>query len=303
MENTVTRRDALTMAGVTAAGIAAAGTMASVANVARAAESESGETAGSGIEAMPEFETVPDNTPSFLAPPAPITDFADEQEFDVVVIGAGNSGLAAAKAAHDAGANVAVLQREGAAVSQGMEAASIDLEKTSEAGIAACIAMVIQTNDHRANRPLVESWARNSSDAVRSFEDYVTSCGVEGTPIDYSVEYNGYPIYFHLANYEQLDGGYATVASAVAAQLEADGVNFFYNSPAVQLHKDGERVDGAIAQTYMNDDRSYIEGFEVAEQSFGVATQKGSELSGAVAQAIQGMLDDGTIAALVDKWN
>ena len=62
-------------------------------------------------------------------------------------------------------------------------------------------------------------------------------------------------------------------------------------------------LDGAIAQTYMNDDRSYIEGFEVAEQSFGVATQKGSELSGAVAQAIQGMLDDGTIAALVDKWN
>ncbi len=62
-------------------------------------------------------------------------------------------------------------------------------------------------------------------------------------------------------------------------------------------------LDGAIAQTYMNDDRSYLEGFEVAEQSFGVATQKGSDLSGRVAEAVQSMLDDGTIATLTDKWN
>ncbi len=62
-------------------------------------------------------------------------------------------------------------------------------------------------------------------------------------------------------------------------------------------------LDGAIAQTYLNDDRSYLEGFEVAEQSYGVATQKGSELSGQVAETIQGMIDDGTITALVDKWN
>ncbi len=62
-------------------------------------------------------------------------------------------------------------------------------------------------------------------------------------------------------------------------------------------------LDGAIAQTYMNDDRSYLANFEVAEQSFGVATQKGSELSSRVAETIQGMLDDGTIAALTDKWD
>ena len=62
-------------------------------------------------------------------------------------------------------------------------------------------------------------------------------------------------------------------------------------------------LDGAIAQTYMNDDRSYLVNFEVAEQSFGVATQKGSELSSRVAETIQGMLDDGTIAALTDKWD
>ena len=62
-------------------------------------------------------------------------------------------------------------------------------------------------------------------------------------------------------------------------------------------------LDGAIAQTYMDDKRTVLPGFVVAEQSFGVATQKGSELSQPVSEAVQEMLDDGTIATLVDKWD
>ena len=62
-------------------------------------------------------------------------------------------------------------------------------------------------------------------------------------------------------------------------------------------------LDGAIAQTYMNDERHVLEDFVVEEQSFGVATQKDSELSPKVTDAIQGMLDDGTIDTLIDKWN
>ncbi len=62
-------------------------------------------------------------------------------------------------------------------------------------------------------------------------------------------------------------------------------------------------LDGAIAQTYMNNERHILDDFVVEEQSFGVATQKDSELSPKVADAIQGMLDDGTIDTLIDKWN
>lgn len=62
-------------------------------------------------------------------------------------------------------------------------------------------------------------------------------------------------------------------------------------------------LDGAIAHTYMNDKRTVLDGFEVAEQSYGIATQKGSELSALVADAVQNMLDDGTIKRLVDKWD
>lgn len=62
-------------------------------------------------------------------------------------------------------------------------------------------------------------------------------------------------------------------------------------------------LDGAIAQTYMDDKRVVLDGFTVAEQSYGVATQKDSELSQPVAEAVQAMLDDGTVAALQDKWD
>lgn len=61
-------------------------------------------------------------------------------------------------------------------------------------------------------------------------------------------------------------------------------------------------MDGCIARTYMTDSRIILED-TVSEQHYGVATQKGSTLSKPVAQAIEKMLDDGTIDRLVEKWN
>ena len=52
----------------------------------------------------------------------------------------------------------------------------------------------------------------------------------------------------------------------------------------------------------MNEDRSILD-VNLGDQEYGVATQKDSELSGNVASVIQEMLDDGTIAAYIDKWN
>lgn len=62
-------------------------------------------------------------------------------------------------------------------------------------------------------------------------------------------------------------------------------------------------LDGAIAKTYLNDGRHILDNFTVEEIQYGVATQKGSELSEPIASAIQEMLDDGTISELIDKWN
>lgn len=65
---------------------------------------------------------------------------------------------------------------------------------------------------------------------------------------------------------------------------------------------DAAAMDNSIASTYMNEDRSILD-VNLGDQEYGVATQKDSELSSNVASAIQEMLDDGTIAAYIDKWN
>lgn len=73
-----------------------------------------------------------------------------------------------------------------------------------------------------------------------------------------------------------------------------------------QLLEDGRAdvavLDGSIAQTYMNEDRMFLSE-EVEPQDYGVATQKGSALSAPMAEAVQALLDDGTVARLIDKWN
>jgi putative glutamine transport system substrate-binding protein len=60
-------------------------------------------------------------------------------------------------------------------------------------------------------------------------------------------------------------------------------------------------VDKSILAAYMNDDRSYINE-KFAPQQYGVATKKGSELSGQINDLIRGWLDDGTIADLVSRY-
>lgn len=53
----------------------------------------------------------------------------------------------------------------------------------------------------------------------------------------------------------------------------------------------------------MFEDRNILPNFSIQEQDYGVATQKDSALSQPVVDTIQAMLDDGTIANLVDKWD
>lgn len=85
-----------------------------------------------------------DGTPSFLIAPEPITEFDETRDFEVVVVGAGVSGMAAAMSAAEAGAKIACVQREATPSSQGNMAAGVDLNQTSEAGKQALISYLIK---------------------------------------------------------------------------------------------------------------------------------------------------------------
>lgn len=84
--------------------------------------------------------------------------------------------------------------------------------------------------------------------------------------------------------------------------LEYD--NYQALSDALEVGEvDAAAMDGAISNTYMDDKRMLVEDFSVDPQEYAVATQKDSELSSRVSSTIQSMIDDGTIDALIEKWN
>lgn len=70
---------------------------------------------------------------------------------------------------------------------------------------------------------------------------------------------------------------------------------------------DAACMDGSVCRayidTYLDVDREVLEGVNLGAQEYGVATQKDSDLSEPVSEAVQKFLDDGTIEKLIDKWN
>ncbi len=66
---------------------------------------------------------------------------------------------------------------------------------------------------------------------------------------------------------------------------------------------DALAADGAIASAYLDDKRMLLPDYEAAPQNYAVATKKGSALSKKIAKTVQEMLDDKTIAGLIDKWD
>ncbi|NTW28939.1 MAG: FAD-binding protein [Coriobacteriia bacterium] len=195
-------------------------------------------------------------TLKFLAKPAAIADsqIKATKEFDVVVVGAGASGVPAALSALEAGAKVAVLQKESKVISQGNSGTGIDLAKSDPAGVEALVARCIKDNDHRASRKLLEVWAKNSGEAVK----WVIAKSLEGgaTVIDQAnlqqgaiLKVNGYSMnyvtsFFGPKPYTAGDGMQALAKTAAKA-----GVEFFYSTKGVQLVLDGSgAVTGVIGQ-------------------------------------------------------
>lgn len=231
----ISRRNLFKLGGLTAAAVAAT-SLVNQPTQAIAAEEEA---------------TTATNIPSFLIPPEPITEFDETYDFEVVVVGAGVSGMAAALSAAEAGANIACVQKEASASSQGNMAASVDLNQTSEAGKQALVSYLIKLADHRSNRALIEAWADNSYEALSWFKEAASAGGIEVNEdepqADRVLDIHGYQVYLHANTYFGI--GHGEVVRAIAPGAEAAGVQFFYSCPAVQLITDETgRVTGVVCE-------------------------------------------------------
>ncbi len=205
-------------------------------------------TLGAAGAGAAEAEKAAGTVPAFMEAPEPISDFVDEKSYDVVVVGAGASGLAAALRAAEQGAKVAVVQKEGSASSQGYEATGL-LADNDAATKKAFVSKLTALCDYRPKRELLEAWADNSGDAILWFRGILDAAGVEQQPEEeagYEKDCNGYTASFITA---RPTNTYTPAVEGVAAYAQSQGVDFFYNTPAVQLVKDGDRVAGVAAGT------------------------------------------------------
>ena len=210
----------------------------------------------------------------------PITDFAKEVTVDVVVAGAGASGVIAAVKAADMGANVALLQKEAVAVSQGNCSSAIIKSGSTEGGLKKWLTFATAVNCWRNNRKLLEAYIDRSEEALRfvceksgiteetewknkygvtKYQDtsaVYTGVWHDGTQ---SYDFGEDKVEVFAPWFGPKPNNYGTLVSGIltdAVEEYGDNLQVFFNTPVVQLVK-GE--DGAIVGCVGKDlDGNYI---------------------------------------------
>lgn len=258
MAKSVSRRDLFKWSGLAAAGFAGTSLLGGCAPAPSGAH-----TAATQVNAV-------EGMPAFLAKPETISTFSETKEYEIIVVGAGVSGMAAALSAAEAGAHVACVQKEAEPSSQGNMAASVDLSMTSEAGKQALISYLIELSQHRSDRTLLEAWANNSYEAIAWFKDAASKGGIEVNEnepqADRTLQIHGYDVHLHANTY--FGTGHGEVVKAIAPVAEQAGVEFFYSTPAEQLAVDETgKVTGVICKT--------TEGFVLFSASKGIILATG----------------------------
>lgn len=169
------------------------------------------------------------------------------------IMGAGALGAAALsgcapQAASEGGAHVACVQNTSVVNTSGNMGGYVDLEKTSPAGVQACISYLMEKSDYRSDRKLLNVWAQNSSEALQWWAAAAEEGGVDNVLFDSALNLHGYDVQLHANTYFHIDGANNTAAAAIAEGLAQDGAEFFYDTPAVQLYKEGDAVTGVICR-------------------------------------------------------
>ncbi|QKF06732.1 FAD-binding protein [Berryella wangjianweii] len=239
---TMSRRSLLALGG--AAALTAGGSALLAGCAPQAPSTRKG--AGASAEA--------DGLPAFFAAPEPIADVKETRDYDVVVIGAGAAGVPAALSAFEAGARVALLQKEPTAISQGNTCDSILADETGKAGIEAVVSLITADSGHRSNREQVRLWAYRSGEALRWLWDVAEKAGA--TVVDSTAKWtsairnvDGHDVSYFAFDFGPKPYNTGDGMRAIADYAQRQGVDVFYSTPARQLVSDDSgAVVGVIAK-------------------------------------------------------
>ena len=194
-----------------------------------------------------------EQVPSFLKKPEPIRDVAEAIEFDLVVVGAGSSGVPAALAAAEAGARVAVVQKETTAAANGNVGAGINLDKSDSADLENLATRLEMDSDNRPKRELIELWIQNSGEAINWLIEKAKESGAQifdfGNAAQFElIKENNYKIDFVTSFFGPKPYDTGAGMQDIAKLAAKKGEEFFYGTPARQLVKDNDRVIGVIGE-------------------------------------------------------
>ncbi len=215
-------------------------------------------------------------TPAFLVPPPPIPsgEIVSEEMADVVVVGAGISGLMAAYAAHKAGVSVLVLEKAPTFSGRGGDITALNSRLHRKVGIAIdpdeVLRDYMKVQGARLHQWIYRLWAKNSGRVMDTALDLTEQLGMEGylviptrdepvivdkwppsgapegwvPEMEYTREY---------PTCHRLGGPDANVRAwlgEVEEHLRREGVRIMYDTQVVRIPREGQgKVDSVIAKT------------------------------------------------------
>lgn len=184
-----------------------------------------------------------------------VTDFAVEETYDIVVVGAGCAGVPAVLTALEEGASVACLQKESVVAANGFGSTAVVPSASDESAMKRWMSDWAAENGYRLNRELFEYWMNHSEDTL----SFLVLKGEEtGLP---PVAYNTsnsiiYEDGTKLATFSITTSGNNEFMTNLASWVEGQGAKFYFSTPCVQLVQDESgAVTGAIGKS---EDGSYV---------------------------------------------
>ena len=197
--------------------------------------------------------------------PKPITDFADELEADVVIIGAGMAGCTAAQAAAEAGASVIVVEQFSGITAHGEDIGGIGTKLQAENGIEVdkdeAARLIYQWSQQLANWNLIRVFTERSGEVLDYYIDMARDQGIEinlDNRMTARSDWDDLEERFRqfrtahkfgpLQESQREDGQWqsATFIDMCKDDAEANGATFMFDTKAEQLIKDGDAVTGVV---------------------------------------------------------
>lgn len=228
---------------------------------------------------------VPEGTPKgldWMAVPEPITNIASEHSADVVVVGAGIAGLAAARAAAEEGASVIVVEATETNQTRGQDTGPINATCQLEAGLeyteddinSLCLEMTKYCGG-RTNQALMRTWAaRSGADFDWWFEELMRPQGygyeIPRWPLEAGydpVDGEWFPQFMNAIEMTMpegqeagFNGAFPYAIDALADAAKEHGAEFFYSHRARQLVRGNDNNTGRVTAVIAEDaEGNYIQ--------------------------------------------